>query len=233
MEFNLGQAVIKFVRILLEGVSPFASGGDNCCDMRCGAGRQLMYFDQKGHAYPCPRANVTATARIGHYADKHFERQWDETIRQLDAAMTVPLECRQCPAQFVCDYGCHAFNVAHGNFFEVNCDATKDYFHWIKTHLEEVARIFLYNVWREQLKVVDDYEALQGGVDVPTHLVIDLAEQLRQRLAERLARQDLVPEILERRYGWRDDRIPLTVIDRPRASERLERRKSALKGGGS
>ncbi len=214
IEFNLAQAIPKFVRTLLRDVSPFNTGC-GCWDMRCSAGQQLMYFDQKGNAYPCPRANVTLEARIGHYAAEDFEVLWDKKLQQLDTAMTIPQKCGQCPAQFVCDYGCHAFNVAQGNFFEVNCDATKDYFQWLTTHLEDVARIFFYVAWREQLKAVDDYESLQKGVDVTPHFVSKLAEQLRQQLTDRLVRQDLVPEILERRYGWRDEVIPLAVIAQP------------------
>jgi len=218
MEFNLSLVIPKFVRSLLEGISPFDTRG-GCCDMRCPAGRQLMYFDQKGTAYPCPRANITAKARIGHYADIDFENQWDGTIRQLDAAMTIPPECHRCPAQLICDYGCHAWN-AQGNFFEVNCDSTKDYFQWVTTRLEDVARIFLYIVWRERLKMADDYDALQRGVDLPPHQVSALAEQLRWRLADRLDQQSLALEILEQRYGWRDDIIPLAVINRPRVNAR-------------
>jgi radical SAM protein with 4Fe4S-binding SPASM domain len=233
MEFNLAQSVLKFVRSQLQDVSAFDSGSDNCCDMRCGAGRQLMYFDQKGQAYPCPRANVTANARIGHYADDEFGRRWDETIRDLDASMAIPAECRLCPAQLVCDYGCHAFNVARGNFFEVNCDATKDYFRWVEARLDDVARIFLYNVWREQLKAVDAYEALQGGVDLPSDRVGDLAAELRRRLARRLSGPDIVPEVLTRRYGWRDDRVPDPGVEPGWPARKPASVESASRGGGS
>ncbi|HEY7492995.1 MAG TPA: radical SAM protein [Candidatus Tectomicrobia bacterium] len=220
MEFNLSHAVLKFVHSLLGDVAPF-NLGYGCCDLRCPAGRQLMYFDQKGHAYPCPRANVTADARIGHYATADFEDRWNETIRQLDTAMTLPVVCSQCPAQFLCDYGCHAFNRAQGNFFEVNCDATKAYFQWVTAHLEDVARVYFYVRWRERLKERDAYEAMQRGIDLPSHVVSQLAAQLQQRLATRLAQRDLVPEILERRYGGGGQphpahhNRPAVVIDAP------------------
>lgn len=229
MEFNLSLAVPKFVRSLIDGASPF-NGGYGCCDMRCPAGRHLIYFDQRGYAYPCPRANVTTEARIGHYSAENFEHRWDEAIRQLDEAMTIPSECRQCPAQLMCDYGCHAFNIAQGNFFEVNCDATKDYFRWVATHLEDLARIYICLAWRERLKTTDDYEVLQQGVDVPPHLISKLVEQLHQRLDERMAQQDLTPEILERRYGWRDELVPLTVLDPPKISEYLGSAQSSERG---
>jgi radical SAM protein with 4Fe4S-binding SPASM domain len=217
MEFNLAQAIPKFVRSLVDGTSPF-NAGHSCCDIRCAAGRQLMYFDQQGNAYPCPRANVTVGARIGHYAAPDFEDRWNETMRQLDVAMAIPDLCRKCPAQLVCDYGCHAFNVAQGNFFEVNCDATKDYFQWMTTRLEDVARVYFYITWREHLKATDNYQALKAGVDLPQSLVTELANQLQQQLEHRLAQPDLALDSLEQRYGWRDDVIPLAVIDRPRVS---------------
>lgn len=215
MEFNLAQAVLKFVRSLLEGASPFQAQ-PGCCAMRCPAGRELMYFDQQGHGYACPRANVTAEARIGHYGAPDFEVQWDAAIHDLDAAMTVPVECRRCPAQLICDYGCHAFNNAQGNFFEVNCDATKDYFTWVTSHLENTARIFLLTSWREQQKALDDYESVRRGVDLPPVLVDNLTAQLRDRLADRLTQPELNASVLDQRYGWQDERVPVAVLTRRR-----------------
>jgi uncharacterized protein len=200
MEHNLAHAIPKFVRTLLNDVSPFNTGC-GCWDMRCPAGQQLMYFDQKGSAYPCPRANVTADSSIGHYAAEDFELLWDERLQQLDAAMTTAPDCKQCPAQFVCDYGCYAFNVASGNFFEVNCDATKDYFQWISSHLKDVAQIFLYISWRKQLKEIDDYESVKNGIFSPLNSVSSLVETLNQKLVERLSRKDIVSQVLNQRYS--------------------------------
>jgi radical SAM protein with 4Fe4S-binding SPASM domain len=231
MEFNLSQAVTKFVRSLLHGVSPFRAGV-GCCDLRCPAGRQLLYFDQRGVAYPCPRANVTAGARIAHYAAADFEARWDERIGQLDAGMALPEECARCPAQLLCDYGCHAFNDAQGNFFEVNCDATKDYFRWATAHLEDVARVAAYLAWRDQLKAADDYDSLRPGTDLAPALVSGLADRLRRRLDERLSEPDLTPETLDRRYGWNHGLVPVAVIDRQRVSARPAEARRAPKGGG-
>jgi len=113
MEFNLAQLVPKFVGCLLDGSSPFDTQLA-CCAMRCPAGSELVYFDQQGDAYPCPRSNVTSDARIAHLDDPDFDVRWDGVIEALDAAMAVPAECASCPAQLACDYGCHAFNRAEG-----------------------------------------------------------------------------------------------------------------------
>jgi uncharacterized protein len=226
MEHNLSQTVTKLVHSLLEGTSPFDVLG-GCCASRCTAGRGLAYFDQRGNAYPCPRSNVTPQARIGHYADEDFDARWHETERELDAAMSIPSECRRCPAQLVCDYGCHAFNVADGNFFEVNCDATKDYFGWLQGRLDDVARIFLYIRWRERLEASDDHGALRGGVDLPARLVSGLADRLRRRLADRLSSPELSAETLERRYGWRDALVPVGALTRPRVSQPPHARRAA------
>lgn len=215
LEYNLSQSVLKFVKSTLKGVSPFESGNDGCCEMRCTAGRGLVYFDQKGMAYPCPRSNVTAGARIAHFADPDFDARWDETARELDAAMETPEDCRRCPAQFICDYGCHAFNVAQGNFFEVNCDATKEFFGHFAGRLEDVARLYYYVTWRERLRAADDYEAALRGTDVPADYVRELSEQLRAGLAGRLARPGLDPALLERRHGWRDALVPVQISRRP------------------
>jgi hypothetical protein len=131
--------------------------------------------------------------------------------------MAIPSVCHACPAQLICDYGCHAFNIAKGNFFEVNCDASKDYFRWVTTHLEDAARIYFYIIWRERLKRGSNYEAVRGGTAVPLNLVTTLAEQLRRRLEDRLAQRDLERELLDQRYGWRDDLILANGGRLPRA----------------
>jgi uncharacterized protein len=223
MEFNLTQAIPKFVRSLLGETPPFQIQS-GCCAMRCPAGRELIYFDREGNSYPCPRANVTPEARIGHYAAPDFEAQWDAAINALDDAMDVPPECRACPAQIACDYGCHAFNVAGGNFFEVNCDASKDYFRLLTTHLEETARLFLLISWREQRKARGDYSAVRAGVDVPNQLVDDLATQLRLRLDRYMTDPGRDGRLLDRRYGWRGDQVPVAVLDRPRVGATVRHR---------
>ena len=214
MEHNLAHAIPKFVRTLLNDVPPFNTGC-GCWDMRCPAGEQLMYFDQKGNAYPCPRANVTVEASIGHYASEDFKMLWDEKLQQLDAAMTTAPECKQCPAQFVCDYGCHAFNVGPGNFFEVNCDGTKDYYQWITAHLEDVAHIFFYVAWRDQLKArdIDAYTSLRQGVEMLQDVASKLAEQIRQSIVEKPPQLHIKPEILEQRYSHRVDINPLAIMN--------------------
>lgn len=214
IEVNVSNGVLKLVGALLHGMSPFGSV-HGCCAMRCPAGRDLLYFDQSGYAYPCPRANVTPTARIAHWTDDDFFGRWDGAARELDRLMEIPPECGRCPAQLVCDFGCHAFNVGPGNFFEVNCDATKDYFPWVADRLEDVARIHFYVQWRTWLKTQDfetGYKALQRGVDPPAGLVEDLAAKLRRRLDERLSEPDLVMDVLEQRYGWRDGCLPIAPL---------------------
>jgi uncharacterized protein len=231
MEFNVVQGVRKFVRSVLEGSSPFTATGSTCCDIRCAAGRGLMYFDQKGNGYGCPRANVTPEARIGNFMDADFDERWDEAIIRLDEAMIAPDECRACPAQFVCDYGCHAFNVAQGNFFEVNCDGTKEYFEWFRDHLEDVARVFYYATWRDRVEADGNREALRDGLDAPAPLVTALAEKLRTRLAERLARPEIKPALIDKRYGWREDLVPVETLNRPRVGTPIGTAKLATLGG--
>jgi uncharacterized protein len=218
MEFNLSQAVLKLVQVLLEGTSPF-DRAHGCGAARCAAGRSLLYFDQKGNAYPCPRSNVTPGARIANYADNDFLARWEEAAHGLDDAMSVPADCRRCPAQLVCDYGCHAFNVAQGNFFEVNCDATKEVFEWLEDRIDDVARVFLYAQWRLRLREAGDLEAVAHGIDLPESAIAKLTDVLRKRLAGRLAQPDLEPQILERRFGWRDTLVPLAALTRPRVSQ--------------
>jgi uncharacterized protein len=216
-ELNLSVLIGKFVRTLLAGDSPFGEEY-GCHGMRCAAGRELMYFDRGGNAYPCPRSNVTAGARIGHYADADFGTRWDEANRALDQAMAVPDECGRCPAQVVCDYGCHAFNVAEGGFFAVTCDASKEVYGWVVEHLEDAARIFLNDRWRDSVRATGDTGAVRSGVDLPPALVRGLAEQLRLGLARFLARPAVDAAVLTRRSWSRAEIIPLTVVEAPSAA---------------
>ncbi len=217
MEFNLAQTITKLARTLEEGVSSFTSQA-GCCALRCPAGRELLYFDQKGDSYPCPRANVTPQARITHYADPDALERWGAAERALDAAMEIPSTCSHCPAQVVCDYGCHAFNVAQGNFFEVNCDATKNFFDYLRSRLDHAARVLYFVRWREHQKAVDDYDAVRRGVHVPPDALADLTARLGSRLADHLERSDVDLARLESRYGWREDLVPVAIVDRPRIS---------------
>ncbi len=214
MEFNLAQGVSKLVQTLLEGTSPFA--GQGCESARCAAGRGLLYFDRAGAAYPCPRATVTPEARIGHRADADFESRWDAVARGLDESMAPRDDCRSCPAQLVCDYGCHAFNTAQGNFFEVNCDATKEHFAWLAERLDDVARVFLYARWRRELRDSGGWADVRHGIDLPAGAVGRLGATLAERLAERVAELD--PGVLARRHGWREDLVPLAGLSRPRVT---------------
>jgi len=116
----------------------------------------------------------------------------------------------------VCDYGCHAFNAAGGNFFEVNCDATKDYYQWIAGHLSETARLFLLNSWRQDQKSRGDYAAVRSGTDIPSQDVEGLASELRRGLARHGSAPGIDGAVLSRRYGWRTDHVPVTPLDRPR-----------------
>jgi uncharacterized protein len=222
MEVNVVESVKKLVRTLLADASPFEAG-NGCCDIRCSAGRQLMYFDQRGNAYPCPRANVTPEAMIGNAFAPDFLARWEAAVRRLDTAMAVADECRSCPAQIVCDYGCHAWNVAPGNFFEVNCDATKDFYAYAIECLDEAARVFVYDAWRERLSDEERMAAIEQGLDLAPRFVANLAAQLSQKLDQRRERAAWQPALLGRRFGWRDEVIPVATITRPRVSAPLGR----------
>lgn len=222
MEFNVTQSVTKLVGGLLGVASPLQAPR-GCCAMRCPAGTELLYFDRQGDAYPCPRSTVTPDARVAHYADADFDARWESAIDALDADMAVPDSCARCPAQLVCDYGCQAFNVAEGNFFEVNCDASKTYFGWVSEHLEPVARVFLLNQRREQLRAAGDRGAVRRGIELPGGLVRKLTERLEQRLAEHLIGPAVEPGLLERRFGWSDELVPRLAITRPRVTAPLDK----------
>jgi uncharacterized protein len=218
MDLNTSVLVGKLVRVLLAGGDPFAREY-GCHGMRCAAGRELMYFDRGGNAYPCPRSNVRSEARISHFAAADFAARWDETARALDLAMVTPDECGRCPAQLVCDYGCHAFNVAEGGFFAVDCDASKEFYGWVMDHLEDAARVFLYDAWRQLLVAEGNTTAVHGGVELPPDRVRELTAYLRAGLAQFLARPHLDRAVLARRFGRSEPIIPLTLIEAPRPAE--------------
>jgi hypothetical protein len=132
--------------------------------------------------------------------------------------MQVPDGCASCPAQLVCDYGCHAFNEAEGNFFEVNCDASKTFFGWARDHLEAVARVFLLGQVRERQRAVGDRDAVRRGITVPDSQVSALAAVLERGLTAYLASPAVDTSGLDQRYGWRDDLVPMLHITRHRVA---------------
>ena len=215
MEFNVTKSVTKLIASLLGGADAF-DAPRGCCAMRCPAGTELMYFDRRGDAYPCPRSTVTPEARVAHVSDADFDERWDAVGAQLDTLMSVPDGCARCPARLVCDYGCHAFNVAEGNFFEVNCDASKSFFSWVTEHLDAVARVYLLGRWREQQRAAGDRDAVRRGVVLPAAQIGALTSSLRRALDEHLSGPGVDLQGLERRYGWRDDLVPLYQITRRR-----------------
>lgn len=87
-------------------------------------------------------------------------------------------------------------------------------------HLEDAARIFLYDTWRESLKATGNYDAVQEGVDLPPTDVHGLTEYLRRGLAGFLAQPELDAATLTRRSRSRSDIIPLALIERPSAASR-------------
>lgn len=201
LEKNLADTTAKFVNTLLDEVEPFNTGM-GCCDMRCSAGSSLLYFDQKGNAYPCPRANVTLEAKIANVWDADFQARWDHAAQQLDSAMKIPEQCGKCPAQFICDYGCHAYNNANSHFFEVNCDASKDFFAWAAgTRLEDLTRLYYYVAWREGLTSSNKHEMLMQGTTVPDDFVRRMSSELRVHLGRRLARNTIDMDLLRSRYA--------------------------------
>lgn len=217
LEFNTGQAVTKLVGALLGGLDPFGAPR-GCCAVRCPAGTELMYVDRRGEAYACPRSTVNPEARVAHVSDVDFDERWDVALGGLDTDMQVPGPCAGCPAQLVCDYGCHAFNVAEGNFFEVNCDASKSLFGWARDHLDTVARVFLLGRIREQQRAAGDRDAVRRGVSLQSAQVSALAVQMERALGAHLAGPGVDTDRLGERYGWRDDVVPLLQVTRRRVS---------------
>ncbi len=217
MEFNTDREITKFVGALLGGVDPF-SGSHGCCAVRCPAGTELIYFDRRGDAYPCPRSTVTPAARTAHAADDDFERRWEEMLAGLDARMAVPDACQSCPAQVICDYGCHAFNIAEGNFFEVNCDASKTFYGWAAGHLEVVSRFYLLSQWRARQRATGGYPASRAGITPPVRQISALAASLERALDRHRTAPGLDPDALNRRYGWREELVPTLQITRRRVA---------------
>jgi hypothetical protein len=118
--------------------------------------------------------------------------------------MEIPEQCGKCPAQFICDYGCHAFNNARSGFFEVNCDATKDFFAWAASmRLEELTKLYYYAAWRDGLNSSDAHETLRQGTTVPGDFVRRLSSELRVYLGRRLAAKTIEMVLLHSRYDRR------------------------------
>jgi uncharacterized protein len=149
LEDNIITKIVKFVRCLKENISPFTHSLNSCADEFCAAGEKLLFFDNEGTAYPCPRAVTNKTNCIGNIRTSNFYDEHDRMKPKLRAEMKLQSSCLTCPARISCDYGCHAWN--NGRFFEIVCDSTKQLFIWFSKNLEMVSKLYIY-AYNRQIK---------------------------------------------------------------------------------
>jgi|694.fasta_scaffold74559_3 uncharacterized protein len=156
-------------------------GCGGCNDIRCPAGSSLLYFDQSGNAYPCPRSNTSVNGSFAHIHDDLFFKHWEHEITRLDKAMKdFNDECLNCPAQLVCDYGCHAFNISQDNFFLTNCKASKIAYAKLSDYLESVATVFYLTLWRDSIRGNQSGpNSIEAGFRPDSKLVADLTCKLK------------------------------------------------------
>lgn len=196
MEYNISQKILKFVRCLLEGISPFTDSSDTCSNAICGAGSRLLYFDSNGNSYPCARSVIDQNTCFGNANVVNFEEKYSQMIIDLNQSMKLKQICSTCPAQIACDYGCHAWN--NGKFFQVNCDSTKDLFSWFSTNLDQVARIYTYIrkrqfLRKDSVKNFEGFELSEGSIKNFTNV-------LKEKLIKYNSRKDLQRDNLLIRY---------------------------------
>lgn len=167
--------------VLTSNDNSISGGCGGCSDIRCPAGSSLLYFDQSGKAYPCPRSNTSINGSFGHILDDSFSKSWDQEITTLDKSMQeFNSECLSCPAMIVCDYGCHAFNVSQDNFFSSNCNASKMVYMQLSDYFESVATVFLLTLWRDAIRSKQiDAHSIEAGFLPDSRLVADLTSKLK------------------------------------------------------
>lgn len=194
LEYNLEETIRK-LRSWLDGSDESTSSGFGCHGMRCPAGDRLLYFAQRGHAHPCPRANVHEDGAFSSHVSTSFRADWNEMNRRLDVEMDYK-SCRRCPARIACDFGCHAFNSATSPYFAVNCGASKLFFGALEENPSLLGMVSQYIDWRDMLRTQGGFRQASAGMDVDRNAVAVFTACLRRRMSEWMTSEDVDPAIL-------------------------------------
>jgi uncharacterized protein len=187
LEHNISVLSEKLIRSVLSSVSPLKSGC-GCADLRCPAGNELLYFNQTGKAYSCPRSNVIDDSHFASVSNGDFAQKWSQQNDELDEQMTqYNPECKTCPAQVVCDFGCHPFNLANSQYFLSNCLSSKSIWGSIDELLVHFAEIYLYTNWRQQIRLgIPHFSSIDSGLELDPREVQDLSSLIMTRLSSGL-----------------------------------------------
>ena len=119
-----------------------------CDNPFCHAGINMIVVKHTGECYPCGCAGTSGNVRkflLGNVWNEQCDKGFyvAQLRRFHGKSEKYELECRSCPARFVCEHGCPAFDFNDPVTPEHQCAATKRFQRYLdgypRTILEQVA----------------------------------------------------------------------------------------------
>lgn len=122
-----------------------------CDNPFCHAGINMIVVKKTGEIYPCGCAGSSGNVQnylLGNILDPDgFNPDWWKQKLHGFHGKTdkYEKECRTCPARFVCEHGCPAFDLSDPETPENHCGATKRFERYLRTlpleAIEQVAQM--------------------------------------------------------------------------------------------
>ncbi|MGI0499859.1 SPASM domain-containing protein [Limnospira platensis CENA597] len=122
-----------------------------CDNPFCHAGINMIVVKETGEVYPCGCAGSSGNVQsylLGNILDPDgFDPdEWKQKLHGFHGKTDkYEKDCRTCPAKFVCEHGCPAFDLNDSETPENHCGATKRFERYLRTlpleAIEQVAQM--------------------------------------------------------------------------------------------
>jgi len=117
----------------------------SCDSPFCHAGINMVVIKHTGEVFPCGCAGSSGNIKnflLGNIRDEALSTDFYKTqLVQFHAKSDkYETECRTCPARFVCEHGCPAFDINDPITPEHHCGATKRFQKYLDSYPREVVQ---------------------------------------------------------------------------------------------
>jgi uncharacterized protein len=126
-----------------------------CDNPFCHAGINMVVVKYTGEVYPCGCAGSSGNIKnflLGNFLEDECRKDFfKDQVRRFHAKPEkYEQECRTCPARFVCEHGCPAFDINDPVTPEHHCAATKRFEQYLAAQpyavVEHVANLIPQNI---------------------------------------------------------------------------------------
>jgi uncharacterized protein len=115
----------------------------SCDSPFCHAGINMVVIKHTGEVFPCGCAGSSGNIKnflLGNVSDEALSIDFykSQLVQFHAKSDKYETECRSCPARFVCEHGCPAFDINDPVTPEHHCGATKRFQKYLDSHPREV-----------------------------------------------------------------------------------------------